>query len=201
MIGFKLVNLKIMVEEIGEEQTKELLSHFSCPLNQDVEAFLKSKAIEFAKQGFAQTHLVFTSYKKEIALIGYFSLSNKYIIVKRSALTGNAKRRIRYFSIYDPLMKSYCLSAPLIAQIGKNYANEFNQLISGDELLKLACGKVAAIQLDLGGKYVYLECEDNPKLLEFYASNGFCEFDRRCLDPDETGMEGEYLVQLIKYIK
>ena len=59
MTGFKIVNLKLLVEEIGEEETKTLLSNFSCPLNEDVEEFLRIKAIEFSKQGLAQTHLVF----------------------------------------------------------------------------------------------------------------------------------------------
>ena len=51
MTGFKIVNLKILIEEIGEEPVKELLSNFSCPLNKDVEIFLKQKAIEVSKQG------------------------------------------------------------------------------------------------------------------------------------------------------
>lgn len=64
----------------------------------------------------------------------------------------------------------------------------------------MACDKIARIQFDLGGKFVYLECEDKPKLIDFYTSNGFCAFDRRTLDPDETGIDGEYLVQMLKYI-
>lgn len=63
MTGYGLVNLKDMVQELGEERTKEILSEFSCPMNKDVEFFLHCKAIEFAKQGIAQTQLVFTSYK------------------------------------------------------------------------------------------------------------------------------------------
>lgn len=61
MTGYKVVNLKIMLEELGEERAAELLSKFSCPLNRDVETFLRKKAIEFAKQGFSQTHIVFAS--------------------------------------------------------------------------------------------------------------------------------------------
>lgn len=57
MAGYNLVNLNILLEELGEDQTAEILSAFSCPLNPDVEYFLRRKAIEFAKQGFSQTHL------------------------------------------------------------------------------------------------------------------------------------------------
>ena len=65
------------------------------------------------------------------------------------------------------------MSAPLIAQLGKNYHEGMNHLITGDELLCLACEKISRIQLDLGGRFVYVECEDKPKLIDFYAANGF----------------------------
>ncbi len=201
MTGYKLVNLKIMLEALGEEQTKQLLSNFSCPLNEDVESFLRRKAIEFSKQGFSQTHLVYASYKGQPEIAGYFTLANKYITVQGERLSKTLRKRISKFSVYDSRIRAYCLSAPLIAQLGKNYANGFDSLITGDELLKLACDKVSKIQSDLGGKFAYLECEDKPKLLQFYAENGFCEFDRRQLDRDETGLQGDYLVQLLKYIR
>ncbi len=200
MKGYKIVNLKMMIEELGEDRTKEILSGFSCPLNTDVEYFLLHKAIEFAKQGLSQTHLVFTSFRGKAVLVGYFCLANKYITVKAEGLSKTTKRRISKFSVYDNRIGAYCLSAPLIAQLGKNYQNGYNKLITGDELLQLACDKIEVIQLDLGGKYAYLECEDKPNLIEFYASNGFCQFDRRMLDKDETGFSGDYLVQMLKFI-
>jgi hypothetical protein len=193
--------LKVLVDALGEDDAKGILSEFLCPLNPDVERFLKDKAIEFSKQGLAQTHLVFASYQQRPVLIGYYALASKYITISAKNLSSNLKRRIARFSTYNSEVKSYCLSAPLIAQLGKNYAHGYDKLITGDELLKLACDKVSAIQMDLGGRFAYLECEDTPKLIEFYTSNGFCEFDRRMLDKDETGLNGAYLVQLLKYIK
>ena len=94
------------------------------------------------------------------------------------------------------------MPAPLIAQIGKNFANGYHKLISGDMLLSLACTKVKQVQLDIGGKIVYLECEDAPKLLDFYARNGFCNFGKRLLDKDERDLlSGEYLIQMMKYLR
>ena len=200
MTGFKIVNLKLLVEEIGEEETKMLLSNFSCPLNEDVEEFLRIKAIEFSKQGLAQTHLVFASYRGKLTLAGYFSLANKYITVKSNIVKGKLRQRINRFAVFDQQAKSYCLSAPLIAQLGKNFAVK-PSLISGDELLELACEKISTIQLDLGGKFAYLECEDKPQLTEFYSSNGFVEYARRELEKDESGLSGDYLIQMLKYIK
>ena len=200
MTGYKLVNLKMMLEEMGEEFTKDYLSRFSCPLNKDVEAFLRVKAITFADQGLAQTHLVLASYKKEPVLVGYFALANKTIFVSPKNLSNTLKKRISKFSLYDNHARNYSMAAPLIAQLGKNYANGFNKLISGDELLEMACDLVASVQFNLGGRFTYLECEDKPKLIEFYERNGFIAFDERKLDSDETNLDGAYLIQLLKYI-
>lgn len=68
MTGYRVVNLGILIEELGEDTVKDILSSFSCPLNPDVEGFLKHKAIDFAKQSWAQTHLVFASFKNQWVL-------------------------------------------------------------------------------------------------------------------------------------
>lgn len=56
------------------------------------------------------------------------------------------------------------------------------------------------LQLLIGGKMAYLECEDTPRLIEFYRANGFERFANRNLDGDElqTG-EKPYLVQMLRY--
>lgn len=73
MTGFGGINLKDMISEIGEKEVKSILSDFSCPLNADVEHFLKHTAIEFAKQGIASTYLIMASYQNKYVLVGYFS--------------------------------------------------------------------------------------------------------------------------------
>lgn len=66
-------------------------------------------------------------------------------------------------------------------------------------LLKLACNKIKEIQNAIGGRYVFLECEDNEKLIEFYESNGFECFGKRNLEKDEREKnKGEYLLQMLK---
>lgn len=200
-MDYTVVNLKLLIDEAGEDAAKSVLSTFCCPLNEDVEAFLRDKAIDFSKQGLSQTHLVMVPQDDRPVLVGYFTLANKYICVPAAPLSNTQKKRIAKFSIFDSHLCAYCLSTPLIAQIGKNYSDDTNKLITGDALLHLACRKVFSIQMDLGGRYAYLECEDKPKLIEFYRRNGFQEFDRRTLDSDETGLDGEYLVQMLKYIK
>lgn len=203
MTGFKVVNLKKMLETVGEDDVKKILSEFFCPLNPDVERFLKSKAIDFAKQGWAQTHLVYGSYCKKMVLLGYFTLSDKYIhIYTPKDISNTLMRRIRNFSRRDEDLGCYVMSTPLIGQLGKNFANGYNKLITGDELLSIACNKIAQIQVDLGGKFTYLECEDKPILVDFYMRNGFYNFGRRDLDREEINdFEKDYLIQLLKYLK
>ena len=56
---FISINLKDLVEQMGEDATKSILSSFECPMNKDVEIFIRDKAIEFTKHGISSTHLVF----------------------------------------------------------------------------------------------------------------------------------------------
>ena len=201
MSGFSLINLNDMLQELGEDKLKIILSSYLCPYNQDIEYFLNDKAIEFSKQGIAATHLVFTSHKNKPVLIGYFTLANKFIFIPQKLFSKSKalKKRIAKFGIRQET--GYSLGTPLIAQLGKNYTNNYNTLITGDELLYLAINKVKQIQSDIGGRFVYLECEDIEKLVDFYSSNGFLNFGQRDLDPDEKGrIKGTYLIQMLKYI-
>lgn len=201
MTGFNIVALKEMIEQLGEDKTKEILSDFCCPKNKDVEKFIRYKAIEFAKQNIAPTHLIFASYKNKIRLIAYFTLTIKSFNVSKSKLSKSLAKRISKFGRYDDNIKGYSISAPLIAQLGKNFKENINTLITGDELLKLACDKIKSIQDGIGGKITYLECEDKPKLIEFYESNGFVNFGKRDLDKDEKeDLSGQYLIQMLKYL-
>jgi len=202
MDGYATVLLKDMIEQLGEKEVKKILSQFSCPLNKDVEYFLHNTAIELAKQNVSATHLVFSSYKSDLVIVGYFTLANKNIILANNGkLSKRFRSRISKFGVYDPDSRGYRIAAPLIAQIGKNYSCGYNKLIVGDELLLMACNKVAQVQEMIGGKIVYLECEDKLSLIYFYRSNGFVEFGKRKLDSDETGfLSGEYLVQMLKYL-
>lgn len=153
---------------------------------------------------FSASVMVFASYKKEPVLVGYFTLANKYIRISSKFLnkhSSSLRRRISKFAPFDRDLEAYILSAPLIAQLGKNYTND-NKLITGDDLLIEACDRISRIQFDLGGRFAYVECEDKEILKDFYKRNGFCEFDKRTLDPDETEkLDGNYLVQLLKYIR
>lgn len=204
MSGFIGINLSDILNDdsLGESAAKSVLSSFSCPLNPDVEYFLKHTAIEFSKQRISSTYLIMASYKEKYVLCGYFALANKVFCIEKDSLPNkNWKRRMAKFGQFDKTVQRYTISAPLIGQLGKNYANGYNHLITGDELLKLALDKVKEMQYIVGGKIVYLECEQKEKLIDFYQSNGFVNFGIRPLDRDETDkLSGESLVQMLRYM-
>lgn len=197
-MGYNVISLKDVYNSIGEDKTKFILKEFECRLNDDVEYFLKEKAIEFSKQGIAETFIVTSSFKKENVIVGYFAIANKTTKIKRNTLTGKKKKRFNRFAEYDEENNCYFISLPLIGQLGKNYKNGYNKLIDGSVLLNLACQKVKEAQDILGGRFVFLECEDKLKLKEFYENNGFVCFGKRNLERDERKKNsGEYLLQML----
>ena len=142
MTGYVQINIKNMVDTLGEDRAKSILSTFSCPLNKDVEEFLKTKAIEFSKQDIARTVLVLASYKKDYVIVGYYTICHKSFNINPNVLSSNLKKRTKKFAQYIKEIGKYQIVAPLIAQLGKNYYNKYNKLITGDELLKMACEKI-----------------------------------------------------------
>lgn len=198
-MAYNIINLAKVYKAIGENETKNKLKEFKCSLNKDVEYFIKEKAIEFSKQGIAETFLVTTSYRKQEVIVGYFSLTSKPTKVRKDAFGGKMKKRFSRFAQYDTDKKYFLVSLPLIGQIGKNYYNKYNELITGDDLLKMACDKIKIVQEIVGGRFVFLECEDKPRLKEFYEDNGFVCFGKRSLERDERDKNsGDYLLQMLK---
>lgn len=199
--GYNNVNLELMVSAIGEEETMEIISSFSCPQNKEVEHFLLRKAVEFAKQRLAATYLVFLSYKDEPVLGGYYTISSRAAIFDLGSIKSNTlKRRISKFAQYNPETKRSSVQLTLIGQIGKNYTNQYNKLITGEELLEICLNQIREIQLAIGGALIMVECEDEPKLHAFYDKKGFVTVGTRDLDGDETDLKGTYLVQKIYYL-
>ncbi|MBN2285742.1 MAG: hypothetical protein JXQ26_11740 [Tissierellales bacterium] len=47
MTGFNLIALDDMIEVLGENRAEAILSYFSCPMNKDVELFLKERQLYF----------------------------------------------------------------------------------------------------------------------------------------------------------
>ena len=166
----------------GESCLGQVLGDFECPLNPEVEEFLKNKAAQSARLKSSVTYFVVDTLTGIV--LGYFTLVLKPFTVHESKLAKSNIRLISRFAERNDETQTFTASVYLIAQIGKNYAVDADRRISGKDLLNLAFDKLRAAQNLVGGKMVMVEREaDREKLLDFYAANGFkswnARFDKR----------------------
>lgn len=192
---FQKIPLRKILSEFGEDKTRKSLSEFSCPLNSDIEFFLKNSAIELEKQCVSRTNLLCITDNNKIVLAGYYTLTLKVLIADDMGVSKTTSKRIGKFCTHSDPFDLNILPAPLIAQLGKNYSNSYNKLISGDEIIETAIEDIQTASLLLGGRVVYIECADKPQLVSFYERNGFIKFGERFETPN-----GTLLIQMLKYI-
>lgn len=140
-----------------------------------MECFLHKKAIEFEKMSWATTHLVFVE-SNELVLSGYFSLANRPLKIseKNFKKLSNTQRKklLKYGSKEEKFIE---INSFLIGQLGKNYNvdDSIKELVTGKYLLSIAYDMLVSIVKVVKVKYVWLECENNLKLINFYTNFGF----------------------------
>mgnify|MGYP001137145114 FL=1 len=197
---YRIINIRRYIgnenPELGEDELLQILSEFSCPLNPDVERFLKYSSIEFTKKNQSVTYLVFSVADGK--LLGYFTLALKPLTVRGETVSNTVKRKLLRVSELDKKSDTYTMSAYLIAQLGKNYSENDGKMITGAELLGLAWNKIKATQYMFGGMVTFLEAENEEKLLSFYRNNRFSQFDTRQTASDTD--ESHELVQLLRLL-
>ena len=197
---YRIINIRRYIgndnPELGEDELLQILSEFSCPLNPDVERFLKHSSVEFTKKNQSVTYLVFSVADGK--LLGYFTLALKPLTVRGETVSNTVKRKLLRVSELDKKSDTYTMSAYLIAQLGKNYSENDGKMITGAELLELAWDKIKATQYMFGGMVTFLEAENEEKLLSFYRNNRFSQFDTRQTISDTD--EAHELVQLLRLL-
>lgn len=161
----------------------EQLSSFSCEQDKDIEDFLHNRAIPFETAGKSRTYFVVDEVllrtKGQIYILGFFTVSLKVLDIpkgfsnrKRLELDGFASK------IHGEPIKS--VPCYLIGQLAKNSA--VPNATSGAVLLEEAISIIKAAVKRVGGRFVLVECRDDPHLRKFYTDNDFVEFDTL---PDE----------------
>lgn len=198
---FMFVNIREYLAEgdndkVGEPELLRMISDFSCPKNPDVEHFLKNSSVDFTRKNQSVTYLVLDM--DDGALVGYFTIALKPLTVRDETVSNTVKRKIKRISEFDGQTKSYTMSAYLIAQIGKNYTNDAWKRITGSELLELAWGVIEDMQYMGGGMVVFLEANNEEKLLSFYQDNKFRQFDTRLTASDPENQHE--LIQLLRLL-
>lgn len=194
---YYVINIHEFLDNIesGEDELHQILSGFFCNKNTDVESFFRNESIEFAKKSQSVTYLVFS--RIDSSLVGYYSIAIKPISIRANVISNTSKRKIERVGKFDENTGMYVLSAFLIAQLGKNFSGH-STVIRGDELLQLAVDTVKDIKRMAGGTVVFLEAENNNKLLEFYRNNCFKEFNVRAVEKN-NGYD-HTLVQLLRIV-
>ena len=96
-------------------------------------------------------------------------------------MSSSTKKRIERYSKYNEKSEAYIVPAFLLAQFGKNSSYSGMNHLSGDLLMDFVLEVVANIQYMIGGGILYLECENNEFLLNFYQKphNNFHLFGER----------------------
>ena len=196
---FLILNIREYLRqgEDGENMLRQVFSAFCCEKNEDVERFLIQQSIDFTKKNQSVTYIVITPEYGQI--VGYFTITIKPITVNADSFSNTVKKKIARVSEQDEENGNYSLSAYLIAQLGQYYKDGANYAITGEQLLGLAIEKVKELQYMAGGMVVFLETENEEKLLYFYEEeNGFKRFDTKEV---KSGTENAHmLVQLLKVL-
>ena len=119
-----------------------------------MECFLHKKAIEFEKMSWANRPL-------KISEKNFKKLSNT-----------QRKKLLKYGSKEGKFIE---INSFLIGQLGKNYNvdDSIKNIVTGKYLLSIAYEMLASIVKVVKVKYVWLECENHPKLIDFYTNFGF----------------------------
>ena len=170
----EVVSLRTLLESKGDVTVKKLLTGFSC-INLEVETFLNEKAIFFEKASLASTYLVLDF--KKLYIHGFFSIANRQLLLKEHFIRACSKNKLKQFKKHSKKLDTgdWYVNSFLLGQIGKNSQgdNELNDI----ELLALACNKLIEAASIIATKYIWLECKDHEKLLQFYEKYGFTKID------------------------
>ncbi|MCD8286567.1 MAG: hypothetical protein LUD50_05020 [Clostridia bacterium] len=197
---YEIINILDLIRDMGRPFTEKTLKKFSCPKNPDVEAFIRNKAIGFAKTRTAITYLVVgtkkpssnkastevpveetstekpsTEEKVSKFTLGYFTLANKPIAKPIEAFNEETERTLSRFSYDIEGSTTKVMASLLIAQFAKNDAlpDDVKAEFKGSDLMNLALKQVRNLHSKMGGCTVYLECTDTPFLIDFYKKQGF----------------------------
>lgn len=192
-LNLQIMNILDVLEYDGEEKLKDRLSVFSCPKNIEIDNFLKTNALNFAKRKLSITYLVFDESDGQI--LGYFTLAHKALEIKNDNISNTTRRKLSTHARLDSDTNSFTASAFLLAQIGKNYGIDNGRRIAGNELIRYANDVMADIQRRIGGGIIYLDCEDKQHLKDFYIDkNHYKIFGERYSSSDNT-----HYLQMIRF--
>lgn len=174
-----------------EEKAQELISIFFCKKDEDIENFLKKRAIQFEELGKSRTFFIYDEDEDEFQILAYYTLAIQVLKIPEDMISGRKAKLLDGFSSKIKGEKITEFPSILIGQLGKNdlYLNK----ISGSEVLEYCLATILEGQVRLGGRIIILECKDIPYLVSLYEKFGF-----NVLEKD---YEEDELLQMIKILE
>jgi hypothetical protein len=146
-----------------EEGVIAYLSSFCCHKNDDVESFLREKAMENEKRSLSRTSLV-VDEENSSEIIGYFTLTIRHFKLQYE-ISKSTRQKLAGSRDAD------IFSTMLIAQLGRS--DLYKGKVPGKEILDLALQNCKMIHDLAGLRVVCVEYENIPYLNDFYMVNEF----------------------------
>ena len=173
---FRKISLQSLLKQIKDtEKIKEnVLNTFNGRGKSEVSDFLHNKSIDYEQRSLSSTYLI---YNDRSQLVGYFTISNKGLIISKESYEKLLKKQQKKLSFNGRKLENgdYIVNSFLLGQLGKNFNKNIleEDKIKGVELLTIAYNLLIEIKNLINVKYLWIECEDNKKLLDFYSNFGF----------------------------
>ena len=155
------------------DNLSDALDSFRCCLDEDIENFLRHKAMEFVRRNWCSVYLIVDEQsfdRGRIKIDAYFTLSHKSLIP-----TEASKTNIKNASGFKD---SESVHSVLIGQLGK-YMEEIDEdrILAGPihsrEILDNAFEIIELSNTLIPCRCALVECNDNVKVHQIYADYGF----------------------------
>ena len=173
---FRKISLQSLLKQTKDtKKIKEnVLNTFNGRGKSEVSDFLHNKSIDYEQRSLSSTYLI---YNDRSQLVGYFTISNKGLIISKENYEKLLKKQQKKLSFNGRKLENgdYIVNSFLLGQLGKNFNKNISEedKIKGVELLTIAYNHLIEIKNLINVKYLWIECEDNKKLLDFYSNFGF----------------------------
>lgn len=154
----------------------DALDSFRCCLDEDIENFLREKAIQYVERKWCAVYLLVDEQEFDsgrIQVHAYFTLSHKTLIPSKASKTSIKK--------VSGFKESETVHFVLIGQLGKHIEKMDNQEICGAdissrEILDKAFEIVRASNELIPCRCVLVECSGNEKVQKVYTDYQFSKF-------------------------
>ena len=171
------ISLSNLIEEYGERSVKAMLSDFFCKENEEIEDFIRNKAISYEKKGLSKTVLIMNKRK---SILGYYSITTKSFVLDFHL---NSSRKKKYFG--SSQTHGDIIPSILIGQLGKN--DKASESFKGDTLMGCVFRYIADMSVLTPSVVCYVEHDGSRKLIDYYQRQGF-EYIKREKDEIEKNL-------------